>query len=1201
MALRETIKTVFDIMHDLANAPQGISRGEIVEKYNIGASTAHKYIRIIEDMGVPIYRDGQKYHVLEDYFVNLKLTSEEGEFLFLALERALTTHTSQSQIVRSLINKLSYKLHPHLAGEFQERFRHEQSNVEAARIFTTLVQAKRQRRVVLVDYLPLNRAEASRWRIRPYRFVSNPLSDGFYVLCDGSRHGGAYKVLSLKFDRIQDVQLCDDRFDIVDSARFQSHYGRAWGVWSSEGEPVQVVLRFEPRHYDRLLESNWHPTQSIHTDVDGYVIFRVDVAAPQEMTPWIRSWGSGVVVEEPPELRQRLIRGLKRQVRHYGLRMSDNNNADAFHLLWAKYERKTGDYHLLIYHLLDVAAVACCMWEDVLGAGQKTWLQDLLRLGEEATRGQLALLAGLHDIGKATPGFQRKAADRYEALCDADAGLREKGIHVDDHGLLSAVILQRWLKEKMGISKMRAGQLAAVIGGHHGAWILTNARQNARASAGKEKWKALQDELIDQLQAPLGVDAISPPEDPQAFNVFAAFLSGFVSVCDWVGSNGEHFEFEEDMNDLQAYFQRAMEQAREALNELGFIGRTVDGHEPEFKEAFHYLELEANELQRVAIDKLQALEKMPRLVLAEYLTGGGKTELALHIGDRLLNRFGLSGAYIAMPTQATSNQMFDRFADYLSNRYRRQNINLHLIHGQADQQESYQQMQPQADREGNESGLTAEDWFQPRKRALLAPFGVGTIDQAMLSVLQAKHHFVRQYALSQKLVIFDEIHSYDSYMNTIIERLFAWLHALNSPMILLSATLSRQGRGEILKAVGASSENMPEVRYPRLTIVEHDGKVRAHELPRPETRTVKLERIAPDNDSLLKAILPFYEQGGCMAIVCNTVNESIEIARFLREAEAIEADDVWLFHARFPPVWRKEREDEVLDAFGKESVNRPERAILVSTQIIEQSLDLDFDLMISRTAPIDLLIQRAGRLHRHEDRPRPPHLTEPTLLLRKPEMSGDDIPDFGDDEAIYAKFFLLKTWLKLRDMAALRSPDDIDALMDFVYSEDVDGDGIADGYREALEVARDEMGLKDTNSEFRGAQFVIGKPSDKRLIGRYSAELSDDEERNIATRNIRPGLDIICVMDEHLHPLTERKPDKNEVADLLRYRITIRNKAVKLALEQSEQSEESPHWQRIPQLKFARALIFEDQCFDVLNSPYTLRLTRDYGLEIEES
>jgi len=872
--------------------------------------------------------------------------------------------------------------------------------------------------------------------------------------------------------------------------------------------------------------------------------------------------------------------------------LSDNVKISAgtvHKFLWAKRDPKgkpkapTRAYHALIYHLLDVAAVAGCMWDDVLGAGQKAWLMAMIGLDETAARGMLALLAGLHDIGKATSAFQRKAADLYDALGD---DLHE---HSDDtlHGILSAVILRRWFIDK-GLGKQPANQLAAVIGGHHGSWISNTETRNKRV--GKEKWKKLQNELCDTLQGVLGAAEISLPEEPQTFNVFAVFLSGFVSVCDWIGSDTDYFPYEDEVISPQNYFQRAREQAKDALSD--WSDWKSDGRKKAFKEVFPFA---PNALQQEGIQHLQEFEQAPRLILVEYPTGEGKTELALHIGDRLVNRFNLAGTYIAMPTQATSNQMFERVEAYLRKCYPNVNLNPQLIHGGAEQYKSSRQHTlSESNQEGNESADDAVSWFeQNRKRALLTPYAVGTIDQAMLSVLQVKHHFVRQFGLSRKVIIFDEIHSYDTYMNKIIERLFEWLRALDSPMILLSATLSRQDRQDILKAAGASEE-APDECYPRLTVVEHDGKVRVHALPPPKTRAIQIRPISSDMNSLLDAVRPVYEKGGCIAIVCNTVNESIEVARALRESEGIDEDGVWLLHARFPPAWRGEMEEKVVDAFDKEGT-RPERAILVATQIIEQSLDLDFDLMVSCTAPIDLLIQRMGRLHRHPRSSRLSHLAKPTLLLRTPDMKTDDVPDFGVDGLIYERFFLLKTWLCLRDMDQMKIPDDVDKLMNAVYNQEVDIKNISVAYREALAAARDDMKLGNRNSEFRGAQFVIREPSNKRLIGRYSARLSDDEERSIKTRNIRPGLDIICIMDEDLLALTQRKPSRDDVDNLLRYKVTVRHRDVKYALEQLEVN---PNWKRIPQLKYARAVEFDGDRYDVPDSPYSLRLTPDYGLEI---
>lgn len=858
--------------------------------------------------------------------------------------------------------------------------------------------------------------------------------------------------------------------------------------------------------------------------------------------------------------------------------------------LWAKHDprNKKVKTHLLIYHLLDVAAVAYGLWDDGLGAGQKAWLMAMLGLDETAARGMMALLAGLHDIGKATPAFQKKAADLYDAL--KEAGLHERYPDIAPHGILSAVILCRWLRGK-GINKQKASQLAAVIGGHHGSWI-SNTEARGK-SAGNEKWQDLQNQLCDTLQEVLGAAEIRLPESPQAFNVFAAFLSGFVSVCDWIGSNEEdYFPYEEGKIDPQNYFERARGQAKNALSD--WSDWKADGRRPAFNKNFPF---EANELQSTAIEHLQGFGQAPRLILVEYPTGEGKTELALHIGDLLVNRFNLAGTYIAMPTQATSNQMFARVKTYLQTRYPNVDLDPQLIHGGAAQYKSSRRHTlSESDQEGNDSADDAVSWFeQNRKRALLTPYAVGTIDQAMLSVLQVKHHFVRQFGLSRKVIIFDEIHSYDTYMDEIIKRLFNWLHALDSPMILLSATLSRQGRQEILKAVSASNaEEMPDKPYPRLTVVEHDGEARTHSLPPPETRKIQIRRIALDLDSLLDAVRPAYQKGGCIAIVCNTVSESIEIARHLRQAEGIDEDEVWLLHARFPPAWRGEIEKKVVDAFGKEGT-RPKRAILVATQIIEQSLDLDFDLMVSRTAPIDLLIQRMGRLHRHP-RSRPSHLAKPTLLLRTPDMKADDVPDFGVDEAVYERFFLLKTWLRLRDMQQARIPDGVDELMNFVYDQEVDIENISSAYREALAPAWRDMKLRERNSQYLGAQARIGKPSDEEMIDGSNGKLPDDE-LNISTRNIRPGADIICIIDEESRTLLQlnRKLSKDERVALLQYKVTVRGEGIKSALEQMRTN---PHWERIPQLKYAYAVIFDDDSFNVPDSPYTLRLTQEYGLEI---
>ena len=829
-------------------------------------------------------------------------------------------------------------------------------------------------------------------------------------------------------------------------------------------------------------------------------------------------------------------------------------------LLWAKRDRSSGAWHPLAYHLLDVAAVASRMWDSALGPAQKAWLQEVLQLEAEPARQMLALLAGLHDIGKAAPDFQQKAADRYGAL--RQAGLHERSFDTH-HSILSAAILKSWFVRK-GLRHRQASQLAAAIGGHHGKWIATGEAHYAHV--GRERWRKLQAELCRLLERVIGATAIKVPSHTEDFNGFATFVAGIVSVSDWIGSNPRYFPFETPQINLPDYFVRSLEQATVALDEIGWPGWSPDGRQPAFESVLPFA---PNPMQAAVMAQLRKLREKPRLVLIEYPPGRGKTEAALYAGDHLANRFGLSGMYIGMPTQAISDHMYRRLSGFLDARYPEDNIRPRLIHSRAD------------------NGRAPEDWFKNRVRQLLAPFSVGTIDQAMSSVIPAKHHYVRLFGLSHKVIIGDEIHSYDTYMNAIIDCSLAWFRSLESPMILLSATLSRQRRSEILNAVGALTDDIPYARYPCMTVVGHDRSVQAHELPLPETQSVRIAPLPDDLASLYHEIEPRYRQGGCIAIVCNTVDESIATARYLREAEGIEAGEVWLLHARSLPVWRKEDEDKVLEAFGKGG-DRPRRVILVATQIIEQSLDLDFDLIASGMAPIDVLIQRVGRLHRQPGIARPSHLAQPTLLLRLPERKGAGMPSFGVDEAVYQAYLLQKTWLRLRDMNLLRIPDDIEELMEFVYDRSCRGDANDEISRTALRAALDKMDAEDAGSAFRAMQGVLSLPSDELLIG-------DGPQRPIATRDAPPGIDIICALDQQLARMIERRPNDGDISALLQHKVTVRHRAVSPALARLPAPKK---WRGIRRLRNTRPLTFVDGCCKAPGTSYFLRLSREYGLEI---
>jgi CRISPR-associated endonuclease/helicase Cas3 len=454
--------------------------------------------------------------------------------------------------------------------------------------------------------------------------------------------------------------------------------------------------------------------------------------------------------------------------------------------------------------------------------------------------------------------------------------------------------------------------------------------------------------------------------------------------------------------------------------------------------------------------------KVPGLAILEAPMGEGKTEAAFYFAD-YWNATGFRGSYIAMPTQATSNQLFERFRRFLQARYDdAERINLQLLHGHAALSTDLKllmtdQWIPQptgvdsGDDEAGEASVGAAEWFTYRKRGLLAPFGVGTIDQALLSVLQVKHGFVRLFGLAGKTIIIDEVHAYDTYMSTLLERLLEWLAALGSPVVLLSATLPSARRKGLVSAytrgLGHSvpAQPGPLEKYPRITLVDSSGVRESHVEASPETRrALGIRWLAGGVGGLPEMLLAALDGGGCAAVVCNTVARAQEIYVALRdeisgcpEAQRPQLD---LFHARFLFKDRQEREERCLRRFGKPNqpdgttADRPRRAILVATQVIEQSLDLDFDLMVSELAPVDLLLQRAGRLHRHQRSDRRGPQT-PTLHILRPELE-EGLPKLeGGATFVYDEHILLRSWHTLKDRESANIPDDVEELIETVYRE----------------------------------------------------------------------------------------------------------------------------------------------------------------------
>jgi CRISPR-associated endonuclease/helicase Cas3 len=269
-------------------------------------------------------------------------------------------------------------------------------------------------------------------------------------------------------------------------------------------------------------------------------------------------------------------------------------------------------------------------------------------------------------------------------------------------------------------------------------------------------------------------------------------------------------------------------------------------------------------------------------------------------------------------------------------------------------------------------------------------------------------------------------------------------------------------------------------------------------------RTAALRRLPePDLASALRTALA---KGGCAAVIRNTVTEAQRTFAELRGALAEDGVDVELFHARFTFDDRQRIETRVLQRYGRgprdeaaegaivAAPDRPRKAVLVATQVIEQSLDLDFDVMVSDWAPADLLLQRSGRLWRHARKHRPAGMAGPELWLLEPDVY-DGTPAFGDSEYIYARYVLLQTWAELRHRQEVTLPDDIETIVEAVY-----GDPTAEpDLRPQALAAKEEMDRERARDEQTAENALIALPhcADD-LLSKFCRELEDDDDPQLA-------------------------------------------------------------------------------------------------------
>ncbi|MDD2893795.1 MAG: CRISPR-associated helicase/endonuclease Cas3 [Halothiobacillaceae bacterium] len=675
-------------------------------------------------------------------------------------------------------------------------------------------------------------------------------------------------------------------------------------------------------------------------------------------------------------------------------------------------------WHPLAYHMLDVAAVAASWW-DACPALRGRFLAAFPDTSEPTLRAWVLFFVALHDLGKADIRFQLKAADAVaEAwMClDEYHGLTQGEIRSFDHGHAGIAWAkkeyQNWLRSHDDAIEQpiwtRWNNWMAAVTGHHGDFPVTGGLRELEENTDATKTLIEHDrtarnalvtafEILFLQPAGLSLQALPPVCSLPA----RALLAGFCASCDWLGSNTDEFNYHAPDTGLSVYLHQrlAHSESSQMLERYGLLAH-----------AQSYAGLPAllasDEVPRGVQTQIDALPAVPGLTLIEAPTGSGKTEAALAYAWRLLAAGVADSIVFALPTQATANAMFERVETFAAKVYGQANVV--LAHGKRDFNTGFQQLVERGQRRTGQGDIEASvqcaAWLaSSRKRVFLGQIGVCTVDQVLLSVLPVRHKFVRGFGLNKSVLIVDEVHAYDAYMYGLLGEVLKNQHACGGSAILLSATLPALLRGKLLAAWGSHATNgEADAPYPALwhatggsvtPLIVADEHL-------PPSRPVGIECLRltgafPDND-LRARIVAAARSGALVAVVVNLVDDAQRLARELRELVADSPEiEVDIFHARYRFADRQDKEAAALSHYGRYA-SRTVGRILVATQVVEQSLDLDFDWMITQICPVDLLFQRLGRLHRHARKQRPSGFDTPRCTVMTVERD-----DYGVFELIY--------------------------------------------------------------------------------------------------------------------------------------------------------------------------------------------------------
>lgn len=649
------------------------------------------------------------------------------------------------------------------------------------------------------------------------------------------------------------------------------------------------------------------------------------------------------------------------------------------------------EYHLLAYHSLDVAAVG-----HVLLQNNPIYLEHFQRLtgleSQQLIRWFTFLLV-LHDIGKFADSFQN-LNPTIRLQLQTHQSDREYGLRHDSLGWilwkkhLRQQFLEHGLIPKTSGSKRRQVAdhpidlwMAAMVGHHGQPPSLDSSRLIRDDFDEKIDFEASSAFLADLIPAILGKDIAFPACTLESIKSASWWLAGLAVLSDWLGSNTQFFPYQSKKEPIQDYWEKTKLNALKAISATEILSNTpsVELGLADLIGVPAGIKPELTPLQQ-AVNEWE-LTGSPQVFILEDVTGAGKTEAAILLAHRLMNAGLGNSLYFALPTMATANTMYERMRPVYRKLFDANTLpSLVLAHGAATMSDSFRKSilpKSGATEDNYGDGTTTavahcNAWLADnRKKALLADIGIGTVDQALLAVLPSRHQSLRLLGLVNKVLLVDEVHACDAYMHELLCALLRAHAAAGGSVILLSATLPHKQRQALLNAYAegrnwhrTTLQAIDNDSYPLMSCLDsltlRERVMDTRDSVKREVKTVFLHEQQAVETLLAETVA----SGQCACWIRNTVKDAIETYQRITQAHPDWKVD--LFHARYAMGDRIDIEKRVVRRFDKNSIAEQRQGqVLIATQVVEQSLDLDFDTLITDLAPIDLLIQRAGRLRRH--------------------------------------------------------------------------------------------------------------------------------------------------------------------------------------------------------------------------------------------